>query len=41
MPRGQALMKRTVKRTDDMQPVFGPCKVIKVSDLNKKLCSYI
>ena len=41
MPRGQALMKRTVKMTDEMQPVFGPGKVIKVSDLNKKLWAYI
>ncbi len=41
MPRGQALMKRTVKLTDEMQPVFGPGKVIKVSDLNKKLWAYI
>jgi chromatin remodeling complex protein RSC6 len=38
MPRGQALMKRTVKLTDEMQPVFGPGKV---SDLNKKLWAYI
>jgi|GEM_PF-626609 len=41
MPRGQALMKRTVKVTDEMQPVFGPGEVIKVSDLNKKLWAYI
>ena len=34
-------MKRTVKLTDEMQPVFGPGKVIKVSDLNKKLWAYI
>ena len=27
--------------TDEMQPVFGPGKVIKVSDLNKKLWAYI
>jgi chromatin remodeling complex protein RSC6 len=41
MPRGQALMKRTVKMTPEMQPVFGPGRVIKVSDLNKKLWAYI
>ena len=34
-------MKRTVKLTPEMQPVFGPGKVIKVSDLNKKLWAYI
>lgn len=41
MPRGAALMKRTVKLTPEMMPVFGPGKVIKVSDLNKKLWAYI
>ncbi len=41
MPRGQALMKRTVKLTDDMKPVFGPGKEIKVKDLTKKLWGYI
>ncbi len=41
MPRGQALMTRTVKLTDAMRPVFGPGKVIKVKDINKKLWSYI
>ena len=34
-------MKRTVKMTDAMQPVFGPGKTIKVGDLNKKLWAYI
>ncbi|NPV14341.1 hypothetical protein HPY86_05350 [candidate division WOR-3 bacterium] len=41
MPRGQALMNRTVKLTDAMQPVFGPGKVIKVKDINKKLWAYV
>ncbi|MEO0068178.1 MAG: SWIB/MDM2 domain-containing protein [candidate division WOR-3 bacterium] len=41
MPRGEALMKRTVKLTDAMQPVFGPGKAIKVKDINKKLWAYI
>ena len=34
-------MKRTVKLTPEMMPVFGPGKVIKVSDLNKKLWAHI
>jgi len=34
-------MKRTVKVTDEMKPVFGPGKVVKVGDLNKKLWAYI
>jgi chromatin remodeling complex protein RSC6 len=41
MPRGAALMKRTVKLTPEMMPVFGPGKVIKVGDLNKKLWAHI
>lgn len=34
-------MTRTVKLTDAMQPIFGPGKVIKVRDINKKLWFYI
>lgn len=34
-------MKRTVKLTPEMMPVFGPGKVIKVGDLNKKLWAHI
>ncbi|MGB9743015.1 MAG: SWIB/MDM2 domain-containing protein [candidate division WOR-3 bacterium] len=41
MPRGQALMNRTVKLTEAMQPIFGPGKQIKVRDINKKLWAYI
>jgi len=34
-------MNRTVALTDDMKPVFGPGKAVKVSDLNKKLWAHI
>ena len=34
-------MSRPVKLTDDMMPVFGPGKSVKVSDLNKKLWAHI
>jgi chromatin remodeling complex protein RSC6 len=34
-------MNRTVKLTEDMMPVFGPGKAVKVSDLNKKLWAHI
>ena len=41
MPRGAALMNRTVKLTEDMLPVWGPGKTVKVSELNKKLWAHI
>ena len=41
MPRGAALMNRTVKLTAEMMPVFGPGKTVKVSELNKKLWAHI
>jgi hypothetical protein len=34
-------MNRTVKLTEDMLPVWGPGKTVKVSDLNKKLWAHI
>ncbi len=41
MPRGAALMNRTVKLTAEMMPVFGPGKTVKVKDLNKRLWDHI